>query len=224
MSEHNTCFWEVIGISRHGNIPRLYKNNQDSPNDWAEGKHYHEMKDNQVLMGLAAVFPGRIEINSRSSVFDNCLPCSLGLGLAGCWFNKAVDTSPWTHHWLCSVYSEGKAGKGARGKRHLTNHQRSATWPESESSYKPTGSVFGLAEYFHWCLLTGYRFHLLNLLIKSQRLFGQNQNYKCWRPARASPDWEVCSSVNKLKPSYLRKNKWLSNRQTSQRAVQQQYH
>lgn len=48
MSGHNTCFWVMTGISSHGNIPRLHKNNQDSANGQAEDKHYHEMKDNQL--------------------------------------------------------------------------------------------------------------------------------------------------------------------------------
>lgn len=69
MSGYNTWGWEVTGISTHGNIPRLNKNNQDSPNDQAEAKHHPEMKDNQLLMGLADVLPGGMEINSRVSTF-----------------------------------------------------------------------------------------------------------------------------------------------------------
>lgn len=84
----------MIGIFSHGNIPRLHKNDQDNPNSQAEDKHHQKMKDNQLLMGLAEVFPGGIERNSRISTFYNWLPSSLVLGLARSGFNKAVDTTP----------------------------------------------------------------------------------------------------------------------------------
>lgn len=102
MSGHNVCFWEVTGISSHESIPESHKNNQDNPNGQAEDKHYHEMKDNQLLMGLADVFPGGIERNCRISKFYAWLPYSLVLGLARSWVNKAAGITPcassWTHY------------------------------------------------------------------------------------------------------------------------------
>lgn len=45
MPRHNVCFWEAPGVSSHESVPRLHKNNQDSPNFQAEGEYHHETKE-----------------------------------------------------------------------------------------------------------------------------------------------------------------------------------